>query len=320
MKSRAHRASDTLIPVYDRTGAIKPGARILMTMGRDENARIPYFLDYYRKIGIDHFLIVDNESVEPMAEILMDQADVSLWHTKASYAGSRFGVDWMNALLGRYAVGHWTLTVDLDEFFVYPFMESRSYNELISYLTDAEKKSFFTILVDMYPKGPIADAHVPTGENPLSYAPYFDRLGYYSMRGGHEDSYVRGGPRLRAFCTEDYTMAPALNKTPLIQWHSRFVYRLSTHVAYPTMLNHAHKKFQEPTGALLHFKFVSSFREKIDHAILHKNHYNNSSEYQRYWDQLKSSEKYTLHSPVSAKYESSESLIRANIMTSGCWK
>ena len=320
MKRRAARSFDRLTPIYDRTHLIKPGARLLMTMGRDENIRIPYFLDYYRKLGIDHFLFVDNQSDDPMADVLANEPDVSLWYTNESYQDTRFGVDWMNALLGAYAVGHWTMTVDLDEFFVYPFMEHRSYRELLSFLDDSEKLGFYTMLVDMYPEGPISSAHVPVGESPLVHAPYFDRFGYYAMKGGHEDTWIRGGPRLRSFNAENYAAAPSLNKTPLIKWHQRFAYYLSTHVAYPALLNHAHKKNHEPTGALLHFKFVSSFREKIEHAIKHQNHYNDSSEYQKYLNQLEKSENYTLFSAVSEKYEGTQSLLKANIMTAGCWK
>lgn len=320
MKRRAARAFSRLTPVYDRTNLIKPGAKLLMTMGRDENTRIPYFLDYYRKLGIDHFLFVDNQSDPPMADILANEPDVSLWHTDEAYEKTRFGVDWMNALLGAYAVGHWTLTVDLDEFFVYPFMASRSYRELLAFLDDSEKSSFYTLLVDMYPQGSISGAQVPLGESPLDYAPYFDRLGYYSKKSSHEDVYVRGGPRLRAFNAGNYSAAPSLNKIPLIKWQSRFAYYLSTHVAYPTFLNHAHRKHQHPTGALLHFKFVSSFREKIDAAIRLKNHYSDSGEYRKYLDHLQHSEDFSLHSAISAKYEGPESLIEANIMTPGCWQ
>jgi hypothetical protein len=320
MKRRAERSMASLRPVQDHTARIKKGDRLLMTMGRDENPRLPYFLDYYRKLGIDHFLVVDNLSDPPMADHLVGQRDVSLWTTDESYAATRFGVDWMNALLGRHAVGHWVLTVDLDEFLVFPFMESRSYADLLAFLDDLEKPSILTLLVDMYPEGPIASAHVPVGESPLDYAPFFDRTGYYQIKGGHEDSYVRGGPRLRAFNSANFEAAPALNKTPLIKWDARYAYHLSTHVAYPAFLNHAHRKFHEPTGALLHFKFVSSFREKIDQAIRLKNHYDGSQEYQKYLDQLKQSENYSLHSAISTRYEGTRSLIEANLMTPGCWK
>ncbi|RYD47184.1 MAG: glycosyltransferase family 2 protein [Verrucomicrobiaceae bacterium] len=320
MKRRADRAFKRLTPVHDRTHLIKPGARLLMTMGRDENTRIPYFLEYYRELGIDHFLFVDNESEHPMAEILANETDVSLWHTTEAYSETRFGVDWMNALLGAYAVGHWTMTVDLDEFFVYPFMDTRNYGELLSFLDDSSKSSMYTLLVDMYPEGAIASAQVPPGESPLAHAPFFDRTGYHALKGGHEDVYVRGGPRLRAFNPGNFAAAPALNKIPLIKWDRRFAYYLSTHVAYPAMLNHAHKKYHEPTGALLHFKFVSSFREKIDSALRLRNHYSDSGEYQKYLDHLRDSENFSLHSPLSAKYEGPESLIDAGIMTPGCWR
>lgn len=320
MKLRAARSWDRFKPVQDHTARIRPGQRLLMTMGRDENPRIPYFLEYYRALGIDHFLFVDNQSESPMADVLTGQPDVSLWHTDEGYAETRYGVDWMNALLSRFAVGHWTLTVDLDEFFVYPFMESRSFGDLVSMLEDLEKPSMFAMMVDMYPEGPISSAHVPVGEAPLRHAPFFDRAGYYQVKSGHEDTYVRGGPRLRAFNAMNFDSAPALNKIPLVKWHERYAYYLSTHVAYPAFLNHAHRKFHEPTGALLHFKFVSSFREKIDQAIRLGNHYNGSQEYQKYLDHLKESENYTLHGPISARYESSRSLIEHNLMTAGCWK
>ena len=58
---------------------------------------------------------MDNASTDGTAEYLADQPDVSLWSTAASYRRSTFGVDWMNWLCRRHAHGHWTLTVDPDE-------------------------------------------------------------------------------------------------------------------------------------------------------------------------------------------------------------
>lgn len=320
MKRRAARSMKNLQPIQDHTACIKPGDRLLMAMGRNENPRIPYFLDYYRKLGIDHFLFVDNLSDPPMVDALRGEPDVSLWRTEESYADTRYGVDWMNALLAKYAIGHWTLTVDLDEFFVYPFMETRTFDDLILFLEDLEKPSMFAMLVDMYPEGPIFSAQVPVGEPPLDHAPFFDRTGYYQVQGGYEDTYVRGGPRLRAFNAKNMEAAPALNKIPLIKWQKNYAYYLSTHVAYPAFLNYAHRCFHEPTGALLHFKFISSFREKIDQAVSLGNHYNGSQEYQNYLDHLKESENYKLHGPISAHYKGTHSLMEANLMTPGCWK
>jgi hypothetical protein len=320
MVNRAACALNQLEPVEDNTSRIIKGDRILMTMGRDENARIPYFLEYYRNLGINHFLFVDNQSTIPMADLLCGQKDVSLWRTDQSYLDSKYGVDWMNALLSKYAVDHWALTVDLDEFFVYPNMETRSYDDLLCFLEDIDKPSLFCMLVDMYPKDSIFSARVPIGEAPLKYASYFDKHGYYQIKSSHEDTWVRGGPRMRAFNSNQVRSAPALNKTPLIKWSRRYAYYLSTHVAYPKRLNHAHRKYHEPTGALLHFKFVSGFHEKMDQAIKLKNHYNNSQEYQKYLDRIQDNENYTLYCSVSKRYKSTESLLEANLITAGCWK
>ncbi len=260
-----------------------------MTVGRDDNPRIPYFLEYYRKLGINHFLFVDHMSESPMADILVGQDDVSIWRTEQNDSDAGSGVDWINALLSRYAVSHWVLTVDLDEFFVYPFMESRSFDDLLAFHDDIEKPCMFTMQVDMYPEGLIASNQVPIGESPLKYAPFFDRDGYLQSKGNDLETCVRGGPRMRMLQATTTDHLPLLNKTPLIKWRARYAYSNRTHVAFPPLLNMAHQKYHVPTGALLHFK-------------------------------LKELEGYVLYGSNSARYIGSQSLVEANLMTPGGWK
>ena len=73
---------------------------------RNEIIRLPYFLEYYRKLGVAHFLIVDNDSDDGTGEYLADQPDVSLWHTTHSYKLSRFGVDWLTWLQIKIGRAH----------------------------------------------------------------------------------------------------------------------------------------------------------------------------------------------------------------------
>jgi len=58
--------------VSDRTSLIKPDDLLLFSTQRNEVVRLPYFLDYYRKQGINHFLIVDNDSDDGAREYLAD--------------------------------------------------------------------------------------------------------------------------------------------------------------------------------------------------------------------------------------------------------
>ena len=122
---RAVRKRRELTPVANRTRQIRRSDVLLFCTLRNERIRLPYFLDYYRRLGIGHFFFVDNDSTDGSAAWLADQPDCSVWTARRSYKKARFGMDWINWLLLRYAHGHWALTVDPDEFLVYPFCDTR---------------------------------------------------------------------------------------------------------------------------------------------------------------------------------------------------
>ena len=80
---RAIRKRRELTPVANRTDQIGPGAILAFLTIRNEKPRLPYFLDYYRALGVDHFLFVDNGASDGGAEYHADQPDVTLWHPAA---------------------------------------------------------------------------------------------------------------------------------------------------------------------------------------------------------------------------------------------
>ena len=55
---RALRKSSELTHVQDNTSAIRPDDVLLVCTMRNEKIRLPYFLEYYRELGINHFLFV----------------------------------------------------------------------------------------------------------------------------------------------------------------------------------------------------------------------------------------------------------------------
>jgi hypothetical protein len=64
-----------------RSPALAPEAIVLVACVRNEMIRIAQFLDHYRRIGVNHFAIVDNASEDGTAEWLEQQADVLLYRT-----------------------------------------------------------------------------------------------------------------------------------------------------------------------------------------------------------------------------------------------
>ena len=109
---RSWRSRHQLSLLRDQTAAIGAEDILAFVVLRNEATRLPYFLDYYRRLGVGHFLIIDNGSDDGSAEMLRPQSDVSLWQTSAGYKASRFGLDWLTFLLMTYGRDHWCLTGD----------------------------------------------------------------------------------------------------------------------------------------------------------------------------------------------------------------
>ncbi len=282
---RAFRKRRNLTPVSDRTEKIVSSDLIVVSTMRNERVRLPFFLQYYREMGIKHFLIIDNNSTDGTAEYLTAQPDVSLWSTNASYKRARFGMDWVNWILMRYCHGHWTLTVDPDEFFVYPFCDTRPLNALTDWLDASSIRTFSAMLLDMYPKGRIDEFTYESGQNPLDVACWFD-AGNYTIQKNQRfgNLWIQGGPRARTFFKDDPQRAPALNKIPLVKWDRRYAYVSSTHHLLPRGLNLVYDEWggEKASGLLLHTKFLSTFPEKAEEELKRRQHYAGSKEYKAY--------------------------------------
>lgn len=283
--ARGLRSRTALYAISDRTRQIERGDILCFVTLRDERARLPWFLSYYRAMGVRHFLIVDNASQDGGGDYLRAQPDVSLWWTDHGYKAARFGMDWMNWLLLRHGRGHWCLTVDPDEFLVYPHYDQRPLTALTSWLDAVGRRSFPAMLLDMYPKGSIEDAVCAEGQDPFEIARWFDPANYSIQKNDYFGNlWIQGGPRTRAFFTHDPLAGPALNKIPLVKWSARYAYVSSTHMLLPRGLNLVYDEDggELISGCLLHAKFLSSFTAKSAEELDRRQHYGGSQEYRAY--------------------------------------
>jgi hypothetical protein len=282
---RAYLKRRELRCAVNQTAAIAPDSILLFSTIRNERVRLPFFLKYYRDLGVNHFLIVDNGSTDGSGAYLAAQPDVSLWHSTSSYKRARFGVDWLNGLQGKYGHNHWCLTVDPDEFFVYPFCDTRPLRALTDWLDASSIKSFSAMLLDMYPKGPFDLVPYIEGEDPIKTAAYFDSGNYVIERNPKfANLWIQGGPRARMFFGDLPERAPALNKIPLVKWHRSYAYISSTHMLLPRGLNLVYDEWggEKASGCLLHAKFLHTLVDKAEEEMLRRQHYANSHEYRAY--------------------------------------
>lgn len=309
-----------LAAVVDRTADISPDDILCFAVVRNEAIRLPWFLDHHRRLGVRHFLIVDNGSDDNTGDLLATASDVSLWRTDAGYKASRFGLDWTNWLLARYGHGHWCLTLDADEALFYPYCDTRDLRALTGWLDGQGREIFPAMMLDMYPKGPLGAQPYRAGDDPFDQLQWFD-AGNYGMRVQQPmgNLWLQGGPRARAFFADAPERAPTLNKVPLVKWNRRFAYVNSTHSLLPPRLNRFYETggAEAPSGLLLHSKFLNLSVARAAEEKARGEHFSNAALYDRYYDELASNP--DLWCSASRRYTGWRGLESAGLMSRGGW-
>jgi len=242
---------------------------------KNEANRMAALLDHYRGLGVEHFIVIDNESTDGLLATLGESDDWSLYQAVGSYGGARYGNDWVNAVLSRHCHGKWVVYVDADEFLVFE-SHLRNLHEVCSWLRDCGRHSLQALMLDMYSMKRVGDNVVREGQNPLEVCNLFDASGYERhLHQASATTWVKGGVRGRLFFPSRWE-GPALNKTPLVLWRRHYAYLRSSHLAWPRKLNGG---LRTPELALLHFKFIPSASARmVDEA----NRAEHTAEYSAY--------------------------------------
>lgn len=315
---RAFRKRRELSEARDRTEKIAPGDILLFATLRNEMMRLPYFLEHYRRLGVAHFLIVENDSDDGTADYLAGQPDVSLWQTRSSYKASRFGMDWLTWLHRTYAHGHWTVTVDADELLVYPGHPHRSLSALTAQLEAHSIPMMGALMLDLYPKGRVDTQSYTAGQDPCDVLNWFDATGYWQqVQPRLGNLWLQGGPRARLFFADDPKRAPTLNKIPLMKWHRSYVYVNSTHNALPAWLNQTYdtENSRKPSAVLLHTKFLPGTAARAAQEKARQEHFSNSTLYDDYYTAL--TENPDFWCETSVRFESVDQLEALGLMQRG---
>lgn len=317
---RSFRARHQLNSVADRTATIAPDDILAFVVLRNEAMRLPYFLDYYRNLGVTHFLVVDNDSTDGSSELLTDHPDISLWQTGASYRDSRFGVDWLTFLMMRYGHGHWCLTVDVDELLVYGGIQSRDLRDLTNHLTQLGQSGFGALMLDLFPRGRVNDQRYEPGQDPCAVLNWFDPGPYRAVRQSPMGNlWLQGGTRDRVFFGDRPMRAPTLNKIPLIHWDRRYSYVNSTHSALPPRLNAVYDgpAGTQPSGVLLHSKFLPDIVARSETEKQRKQHFGDPDAFAGYYDQLMDAP--DLWHSKAVQYQGPDQLVALGLMRGPDW-
>lgn len=312
----------------------------------NEIERLPYALDYHRALGVSRFVIVDNASFDGTPEYLLTQPDCHVFRTESAFGAALGGSDWLNSMLELHGRNSWNLVLDADELFVFPHSDVIDLPRLCTHLDRIGSQGMFAFLIDMYSRGPIAEADCRRGE------PFFDSCSWFDQTYSFQSRFpgrlapwswpgidVIGGPRLRCFYPElrdlsraDYmlrrsvqrlrawsparplagslpsVLPPMLTKIPLTKGNSGVRY-INKHKTMRIRL-------APEMGAILHFKYFSDFHRRVEVGVQKGQYFNSSSEYTRYLRALNQSPGMSFHYPGSVRYEGPQQLSELGLIRS----
>jgi hypothetical protein len=292
-------------------GPLSRPAVILVAVVRNEIARLPGFLSHYRRLGIDRFMFIDNDSSDGSRELLAGECDVDLWYARGSYFAAHKGCLWIEAVVQAIGRGHWILRADADEFLVYDGMDRHDLKDLTALLARRGERRLSAPMVDVYGRGQIRETPFPVGDL-LRAEWWFDAAGYEV----EESPYGRlltGGPRTRVFTAPEGPIKYYLQKYPLSLYDAA-TSDFWVHRPYPYHWNRV-----STLGALLHAKFTSDFPARVDQAVIEKQHSAQSRFYRIYQAHLRRYPDLSFFGPGSRRYCGPQSLIDAGIMEAIDW-
>ncbi|MGZ8216667.1 glycosyltransferase family 2 protein [Methylomagnum sp.] len=290
---------------------IGPDEILCCLVARNERPRLPFFLEYYRQLGVDRFFVIDNGSTDGSVEWLLQQPGVHVWCSELSFKRANFGSSWFELLLRRYGVGHWCLTLDSDEFMIFEGSPRRSLKDFCRDLDRRDKRVATGLLLDLYGQRPVSETRYQEGTDPLSLCQYFDRKFYHTLlkeSGPYrsQDLYF-GGARQRVFPTKhDYL----LTKSVLLRYQPDVVLAPGQHLSNIAVRHHATHEI-----CLLHFKFFASFLGYAREEAKREVHAMGAEQYKAYQRRLDEEENLVLYHPDhSLRFEGTAQLRELGIM------
>ena len=277
---------------------------ILICVEKDDLIKLKNFIKHHRNIGINKFIILDNNSTDGSFEWLLKQKDVILLQTKTKYSSVNRDA-WINRIIAHYGDNRWYIVLDSDELLVYNDCENKKIPDVINYCKENNIVRARTLMLEMYAKD---EYYVSDNLNKyLDELVCFDNTYYLNKK--ENFIHISGGPRERVF-----NVSTCLTKYPLFYFRKKDIY-CNSHYLYPYKDNFKSNCFL----IVKHYKFLPNEIEKYKKIVKDKNYYNESIAYKKILKVINRTKKINFINEDSCKYNNSNSLDIINIYQKINW-
>ncbi len=287
---------------------------VVLVLVRNGRAYVDPFVEHYFSLGAKHIVFLDNGSTDGTVETLRAYDRVTVLGTGLPY--KRYNIAFKRYLIERFGRGRWTLSVDVDELFDYPFSDVVGLEALLGYLNDNTYTAVVAHMLDMFPGRPLRKDGPPVGEGGLkeSYRfydisdvrsrPYSEVGDIGNVLGNQEIKLLWGGVHRRVFGG-----SPLLTKHPLLFLDDRLKpMDLSDHWA-------GNARVADFTGLLLHYKLVDGLYGQVRREMDERRDLNLGGKYDKYSGVLQGTPNLLIKNDASRELTSVNDLVGTHLTT-----
>ena len=164
--------------------AYAPDELVVVCIVRNGRPYIKAFIDHHLSLGVKHIVFLDNGSDDDTVAFARDHERVTVIQSKLPY--KKYEGAMIQYLISRFGKGRWSLYLDIDELFDYPFSDIVSLNSLLRYLNEKSYTAVVTQVLDMFADRALS-SQVRQKDEPLK-----DLYAFYDLSNIKRNDYKRG--------------------------------------------------------------------------------------------------------------------------------
>ena len=252
------------------------------------------FVEHYLSLGVKHIVFLDNDSTDDTVSAASRYGDVTVMRTRLPvnfYEGGVGQIIMQQYLVARFGKGRWSLCVDIDELFDYPYSDVIDLSSFLGYLNSKSYTAVMAHMLDMFPERPVLE-RADEQDEPLKEVHRFYDISNL-VRWNKEER-----PRMREMLSsrnnkleadnvewfaggirsDVFSYRPHLTKFPLVFYDGKVIPDPPHHV------NNA--RIADVTCVLFHYKFLKDFRERTMSAARNWRNTPTSADYSKYLEVL----------------------------------
>lgn len=294
-----------------RSVALNEDDVIVTCLVKDGEFYIKSFMEHYTSLGVKHFVFMDNGSTDNTLRAIRE-AGASAMVIQCTLPFARYKDSMRRHLVKCFARKRWSINVDIDELFDYPYSDKVSLRDLVQYCRANSVNAVVTQMLDMFSDGSV-DAPIVTNNGSLK-----DLYRYYDLSAIDKQDYLIRHNTLENTDIKIYIggiRKLVFDANCLLTKHSLIYYEFPMKLYRSAQHLIKNARLADFTAVVLHYKFTSDFRKKVGEAIREENYYNKSSEYKLYSKRLESGNLICLMQGTSRKLKDLNELIDIEFLT-----